>query len=65
MLKALLILLAFQASLTSDQRCRAQEQRCELWCNEDTKGGTLSRLKCYERCREKETECRKYGSDGD
>lgn len=47
----------------NDARCRAKEFKCELRCNEDTKGGTMSRLKCYERCREDEADCRKYGND--
>jgi hypothetical protein len=59
LLLALLPLL-FQAN---SDRCRAKEFRCEMRCNEDTKGGTMSRLKCYERCREDETACRKYGDD--
>lgn len=61
-MKALLLLLILVLPPTSD-RCRAKEARCELRCNEDTKGGTLARLRCYERCREDEADCRKYGSD--
>ncbi len=57
------LLLAVLALPMNDQRCRAKEFRCELRCNENTKGGTLGRLRCYERCRENEAECRKYGND--
>ena len=45
-------------------RCRAKEFKCEARCNEDTKGGTMARLRCYDRCREDEQDCRKYGEDG-
>lgn len=48
---------------SSTERCRAKEFKCELRCNEDTRGGTLPRLRCYERCREDEADCRRYGSD--
>lgn len=56
-------LLLLLAAPMNDTRCRAKEFKCELRCNEDTKGGTMSRLKCYERCREDEADCRKYGND--
>lgn len=45
-------------------RCRAKEFKCERRCNEDTKGGSLARMRCYDRCREDERDCRKYGDDG-
>lgn len=57
----LLVLLLSPAEVST--RCRAKEFKCELRCNEDTKGGTLERLRCYERCREDEADCRKYGND--
>lgn len=58
-----LLLLALAAPTDNSQRCRAKEFKCEFRCNEDTKGGTLARLRCYERCREDEADCRKYGND--
>lgn len=57
------LLLLFLLFPANSERCRAKEFRCELRCNEDTKGGTLARLRCYERCREDEADCRKYGAD--
>ncbi len=57
------LLLLLLATPASDPLCRAKFFRCELRCNEDTKGGTLQRLRCYERCREDEAFCRKYGAD--
>lgn len=62
-MKTLLVLLTLGSTMDLSARCRAKEFRCELRCNEDTKGGTMARLKCYERCREDEADCRKYGSD--
>jgi len=63
-MKFLLLVTALLAPTTSStERCRAKEFKCELRCNEDTRGGTMSRLKCYDRCREDEADCRKYGSD--
>lgn len=44
-----------------DSACRNREQRCEQYCNEDTPGGSLQRMRCYERCREKENACRREG----
>lgn len=38
--------------------CRARAFRCELRCNETTPGGTLERMRCYERCREEHHFCR-------
>lgn len=57
----LLVLLASTTSV--DARCRAKYFKCELRCNEDTKGATMSRIRCYDRCRENEAECRKYRDD--
>lgn len=48
----------------TDIRCRAKEFKCRMRCDEDTKGGTMARIKCYDRCREDEQDCRKYGDDG-
>lgn len=63
-MKLLLLLTALLLPTSNpSERCRAKEFRCESRCNEDTKGGTLARLRCYERCREDEVDCRKYGSD--
>lgn len=62
-MKTLLVALMLLSSSATSDRCRAKEFRCELRCNEDTKGGTMARLKCYERCREDEADCRKYGND--
>lgn len=59
----LLLTMLLTPAASTSERCRAKEFKCELRCNEDTKGGTLTRLRCYERCREDEAECRKYGSD--
>lgn len=42
------------------ERCRAKAFRCEQRCDDDTKGGTMARIKCYDRCREDENDCRKY-----
>jgi hypothetical protein len=60
--------VALAISLTQaqqvDNRCRAKHFKCEMRCNEDTKGGTMARMKCYDRCREDEQDCRKYGDDG-
>lgn len=58
-----LLMTALLLIPVSSERCRAKEFRCELRCNEDTKGGTLARLKCYERCREDELYCRRYGDN--
>lgn len=62
-MKFLLLAALLAPTASSTERCRAKEFRCELRCNEDTKGGTMSRLRCYDRCREDEADCRKYGSD--
>lgn len=62
-MKALLLLLALVAPMDLSARCRAKEFKCEMRCNEDTNGGTIARLRCYDRCRENEADCRKYGSD--
>lgn len=56
-------LSAMQGGKTAD-RCREREFRCELRCNDDTPGGSLKRMRCYERCREDENYCRKYAEDG-
>lgn len=58
-----LLMVALLSLNEVSSRCRAKELKCELRCNEDTKGGTLPRLRCYERCREDEADCRKYGND--
>ncbi len=44
-------------------RCHAHEQRCEAECNEDHPGGSLARMRCYERCQSRELVCRRDGSD--
>jgi hypothetical protein len=62
-MKFLLLVLAAIHCQDVDSRCRAREFHCELRCNDDTRGGTMARLKCYERCREDEALCRKYGGD--
>lgn len=51
------------APFLKSNRCRAHEHRCELRCNEDTPGGSLRRLLCYDKCRERESECNMYGDD--
>ncbi len=58
-----LLLFMLTGPVDSSLRCQAKKFKCDLRCNEDTKGGTLARLRCYERCTENETDCRKYGSD--
>lgn len=44
-------------------RCRTLKFRCELRCNQDTRGATMSRIKCYDRCSEDEQTCRAYGPE--
>ena len=39
-------------------KCAGKEWRCELRCGDKTPGGSMERLKCYDKCREKEQECR-------
>ena len=48
---------------TVSNRCRAHEQRCEMNCNEDYRGGSLARMRCYDRCRAKELICNREGDD--
>jgi hypothetical protein len=63
MIKVLLLVLALSDGFEKSNRCRAHEQRCELFCNEDHPGGSLARMRCYERCRLKEQHCNRYGDD--
>lgn len=56
-------LLYFAYSLQSASRCRAHEQRCEMFCQEDHPGGSLARMRCFERCRAKELACNRDGDD--
>lgn len=58
-----LLLLIALVSAEHGGRCHAHEQRCELECNEDHPGGSMARMKCYERCQTRESLCRKDGSD--
>lgn len=60
--KVVLLLLALGSFEHSD-RCRAHAQRCDRYCQEDTKGGSLARMRCIERCQEKERDCNRYGDD--
>jgi hypothetical protein len=64
-MKTLLLLLTLSAAGDMQQamRCREKKHRCEMRCNEDTKGATMARIKCYDRCNENERFCNKYGSD--
>lgn len=56
-------LLYFAHNIQTSQRCRAHEQRCESNCNEDHPGGSLARMRCYDRCRAKELICNREGDD--
>lgn len=51
------------SKLLHSARCRTHEQRCENNCNDDYPGGSLARMRCYERCRAKEQTCGQYGDD--
>jgi len=62
MIKALLLVLTL-GGFEQSNRCRAHEQRCEMFCQEDTKGGSLARMRCIERCQQKERDCNRYGND--
>ncbi len=57
-----LLLFLLLATPAADY-CRAQEFRCRLRCEEDTKGATMERLRCYERCESNAAFCRKYGDN--
>lgn len=59
----LLALTTPQQKLQHSARCRAHEQKCEMRCNEDSPGGSLNRMICYDRCRARELECNQYGDD--
>ncbi len=64
MIKTILLVLALGGGgFERTSRCRAHEQRCEMWCQEDTKGGSLARMRCIERCQAKEQHCNRYGDD--
>jgi hypothetical protein len=52
----LIALLVFGAA--SDNVCRDRRWRCELHCVEDTAGGSMERLRCYDRCQEDYLICR-------
>lgn len=41
--------------------CVSRKFRCEQRCNDDTRGGSLERMRCYERCWEDENYCRQNG----
>lgn len=62
MAKIALLLIAL-GGFGNSNRCRAHEQRCEQFCNEDHPGGSLARMRCYERCRAKELTCNREGDD--
>jgi hypothetical protein len=59
MKKLLLIALLCIGAGPGDQICRQREFRCEIRCSETTPGGSLLRLRCYERCREDEFYCKR------
>lgn len=58
-----LMLSTPQQRLQHSQRCRAHEQKCEMRCQEDYRGGSLNQMLCRDRCRDKELECNVYGDD--
>lgn len=43
--------------LEREARCRARQHRCELRCDNNTKGGSLAQIRCRERCHEKGLDC--------
>ena len=53
-----LLILVLLTGLASDDVCRKRRWRCELRCVEDTPGGSMERLRCYERCRDDYLNCR-------
>lgn len=60
-MKTLFLAGLLSMPLANDNICRARESRCELRCGDSTPGGSIQRLKCYDRCREDESWCRKEG----
>ena len=52
------LILALLFGATSKDTCRKRRWRCELRCVEDTAGGSMKRLRCYERCQNNYRNCR-------